>query len=161
MGCFSQRTSTIVGGGYDAAKDATNYLVFPYGEVSLPGKWEKCGYNKEACQQFFRNRDSVIVAISFAQYNRYEFNKDGAFKGNDFVKAFYEWDSKYFVSNGFNRIILETDMTKQSIIYRIFGDKVNTYFLVREKDGHVSNISIHYTDKWSESEKIQFLKSLF
>ena len=159
-GCFSQRTTSIVGGDYDAAKDATNYFVMPYGEVSLPGKWEKCGYNKESSQQFFKNKDSVIVAVSFTRYDKYEFNKDGVLKGNDFVKAFYEWDSKYFESNGFSRQILETDLTKQSIIYRIYGEKVNTYFLIKEKNGYVSNYSINYTDKWSESEKIQFLKSL-
>ena len=159
-GCVSQKTSSIVGGDYDAAKDATDYFVMPYGQVSLPGKWEKWRYNEEARQQFFVNKDSVIVAVSFAQYDKYEFNKDGELKVNDFVKAFYEWDSKYFESNGFSRQILETDLTKQSIIYRIYGEKVNTYFLIKEKNGYVSNYSINYTDKWSESEKIQFLKSL-
>ena len=159
-GCFSQRTTSIVGGDYDASKDVTNYFVIPYGEVSLPGKWEKCGYNKESSQQFFMNKDSVIVAFSFTRYDKYEFNKDGVLKGNDFVKAFYEWDSKYFESNGLNRQILETDLTKQSIIYRIDGEKANKYFLIREKNGNVGNYSINYTDKWSESEKIQFLKSL-
>lgn len=159
-GCFSQRTTSIVGGDYDAAKDATDYFVLPYGQASLPGKWEKCGYNKESSQQFFKNRDSVIVAVSFTRYDKYEFNKDGALKGIDFVKAFYEWDSKYFESNGYNRQILETDLTNQYIIYRIYGEKANTYFLIREKNGYVSNFSVNYTNKWTESEKIQFLKSL-
>ena len=122
--------------------------------------YQSMGNNEEAKQQFFKNQDSVIVAVSFARYDKYEFNMEGALKGNDFVKAFYEWDSKYFESNGYKRQVLESDLTGQYIIYRIYGEKVNTYFLIRVKDGYVSNISINYTDKWTESKKIQFLKGL-
>ena len=160
-GCVSQRVTTIVGGDYDAAKNVTDYFVLPYGKVSFPGKWEKCGYNQESHQQFFINQDSIVVAVSFSPYKKFEFNKDGSLKGNDFVKAFYEWDSKYFESKGYKRQVLETDEEKQSIIYRIYGERANTYFLVGEKNGYVSNFSISITDKWTESEKIQFLKSLY
>ena len=60
VNCATQRASTITGGNYDAAKDVTDYFIFPYGQVSLPGKWDKCGYNKVARQQFFMNQDSFL-----------------------------------------------------------------------------------------------------
>ena len=44
--------STIVGAEYKPDKNITEYFVFPYGEVSLPGKWEKWQYNSNARQQF-------------------------------------------------------------------------------------------------------------
>ena len=159
--CATQRASTIVGGEYNAAKNITEYFVFPYGQTTLPGKWDKCGYNKVARQQFFCNQDSVIVAIAFARANSYEFNKDGALKGNDFVKAFYEWESKYFEAEGLESQLIENDIERHYVIYKLFGKNINTHFLIGEKNGAVSNFSVNITSKWSESQKIEFLKSLF
>lgn len=159
-GSAKRSTSTIVGGDYDAAKDITSYFVFPYGQVNLPGKWEKGTYNSSSRQQFFHNQDSVIVAVSFGPCDRYEFNKDGALKGYEFVEAYYKWDSEYFVSNGLESKILETDKGNKHILYRVFGNKFDTYFLICEKNGFVSNFSINATDKWTEQQKVDFLKSL-
>ena len=160
-GSAKRSTSTIVGGDYDAAKDITSYFVFPYGQVNLPGKWEKGTYNSSSRQQFFHNQDSVIVAVSFGPCDRYEFNKDGALKGYEFVEAYYKWDSEYFISNGLESRFIESDNTKNCLLYRVFGKGFDTYFLLGEKNGMANKYSIQATDKWTESEKIQFLKSLF
>lgn len=163
IGCTSQQyMSTIEGGEYDVKKDATDYFVLPLGQISLPGKWEKCGYNKEAHQQFFKNQDSVIVSASFSPTSRYEFNKDGTLKGLDFLLAFYEWESEYFKSKGFECQMIETNDDSQYILYRIYGDTADTYFLVGIKgEGNVTNLSVNITDKWTKEEKILFLKNLF
>lgn len=159
--CATQRESTIVGGEYDAAKDVTEYFVLPYGQVALPGKWDKCGYNKIARQQFFSNQDSIIVAIAFGRTDKYDFNKDGALKGNDFVKALYEWESEYFKSEGLESQMIENDSEKQYVIYRIYGERLDTYFLIGEKNGKVSNFFINITSRLNENEKIKFLKRIF
>ena len=164
-GCGSskQATSTTVieGGDYDAAKNVTEYFVFPYGSVSLPGKWDKGKYDQSNRQQFFRNEESVIVAIAFAPSNKYEFNKDGSLKGHDFVEAFYKWESDYYKPAGFECTILENDSATPYLLFKIVGDDVNSVFLFGEKDGGVSNFSVQTTDKWTEAQKIQFLKTLF
>ena len=164
-GCGSskQATSTTVieGGDYDAAKNVTEYFVFPYGSVSLPGKWDKGKYDQSNRQQFFRNEESVIVAIAFAPSNKYEFNKDGSLKGHDFVEAFYKWESDYYKPAGFECTILENDSANPYLLFKIVGDDVNSVFLFGEKDGGVSNFSVQTTDKWTEAQKIQFLKTLF
>jgi hypothetical protein len=159
--CATQRESTIVGGEYNASKDVTDYFVLPYGQVTLPGKWDKSGYNKIARQQFFTNQDSIIVAIAFGRTDKYEFNKDGALNGYDFVKAFYEWESEYFKSEGLESQMIENDSERHYVIYRIYGERLDTYFLIGEKNGKVSNFSINITARWNENEKIKFLKSLF
>ncbi|MCW3785424.1 hypothetical protein [Plebeiibacterium sediminum] len=166
IGCATQRTSTIVGGEYNEAKNETDYFVFPYGSVKIPGKWEKTKYNSNSRQQYFQNQDSVLIAIALGKIDKYEFNMDGKKVGAEFVKAFYEWDSKYFMDTyGLKRQVLEQDSTKNFMIYRIFGpiegSKLDTYFLVGEHKGFTSNFSISNTDKWNEIEKVSFLKSLF
>ena len=162
IGFATQYMSTIEGGDYDANKDATDYYILPLGQVSLPGKWEKCGYNKEAHQQFFMNQDSVIIAASFSPTSRYEFNKNGTLKGLDFLLSFYEWESEYFKSEGYESEMIETNNEYQYILYRIYGNTANTYFLVGLKNGvNVTNLSVNITDKWTEDEKILFLKNLF
>ena len=89
--------STIVGAEYKPDKNITEYYVFPYGEVALPGKWEKWQYNANARQQFFINDESVLIAISFGAVNDYDFNKKGTLKGYDFVKAYYDWELNIFL----------------------------------------------------------------
>jgi len=164
--CATQRTSTIVGGDYNEPKNETDYFVVPYGSVTLPGKWEQTNYNTISRQQFFRNQDSVIIAIAFGRFDNLEFNMNGSQTGYNFVKAYYEWDSKYFVdSYGLKRQPLESDSTNNFMVYKIFGQieggEFDTYFLIGEKNGNVSNFSVSVTDKWTESEKIRFLKNLF
>lgn len=164
--CATQKTSTLVGGNYSETKNETDYFVLPYGSAILPGKWEKTNYNTISRQQFFRNQDSVIIAIAFGRFDKYEFNKNGSQTGYNFVSAYYEWDSKYFVdSHGLKREIIERDSTKHFMVYRIFGQiekgDFDTYFLIGEKNGNISNFSISGTDKWTESEKTFFLKNLF
>jgi hypothetical protein len=164
-GCASQRVSTIVGCDYDESKNQTDYFVLPYGSVSIPGKWEKTHYNSISGQQFFTNDDSIKIAIAFTRFDQYEFNKDGSKKGYDFVKAYYDWDSEYFVDTyEFIRKIIETDKINNYMIYRIYGSanggKFDTYYLIGERNGNVSNFSIMIADKWNESKKIEFLKEL-
>ena len=154
--------SYITGGDYDASKNVTEYFVYPLGQVSLPGKWEKGDYNNSSRQQSFLNQDEVLVAVSFAPCDKYEFNPDGALRGYEFAEAFYEWDSKYLVSTfGLDRKVLEKNKANNYIIYRIFGKDLDTYFLVGEKNGNVSNFSVSSADKWTEQQKVDFLKSLF
>ncbi|MBP1629263.1 MAG: hypothetical protein H6Q15_156 [Bacteroidetes bacterium] len=158
--CATQQTSTIVGGDYNELKNETEYFVLPFGSVTIPGKWEKNKYNNISRQQFFTNQDSVIIAIAFSQYNKYEFNMDGSLTGYNFIKNYYEWDSKYLTdSYGLKREILVNDSINNYMIYRIYGDNYNMYFLINEKKGNMSNYFIT-TDKWDESKKVAFLREL-
>lgn len=164
--CASHRTSTLVGGEYNEIKNETDYFVIPYGSVTIPGKWRKTNYNSVSRQQFFQNSDSLIIAIAFNRFDNYEFNLYGEHKGIDFVKAYYEWDSKYFVdSHGLKREEMKIDSVNGFMTYRIFGQiekrEFDTYFLIGEKIGNITNISISDTDKWTENEKLTFMQSLF
>ena len=163
--CSSTKsTSVIVGGDYDATKDVTTYMVFPYGDVELPGKWDKSQYSQSSHQQFFINQDSVIVAVSFAPYNKYEFNFDGALKGADFLLAYHKWEADFFQEQGLECPLIEMDSTNNYIIYKISGTYsdtvIDSFYLIRESKGAVSSYSIQRTDKWSDDKRLEFLKSL-
>lgn len=163
--CANQKTSTVVGGDYNESKHETDYFVLPYGSAKLPGKWGKTSYNSVSRQQFFRNKDSITIAISFGRIDKYEFNSDGSKKGYEFVEAFYDWDSEYFVNHGLKRQIFERDSVNKYMIYRIYGQyekgEIDTYFLIGEKNGSVNNFSITKSNKWTEDERIDFLKRIF
>ena len=159
-GCASQKLATIVGGEYDATKDATEYFVFPLGKTELPGKWEKGRFSQVSGQQFFHNQDSNVVAVAFNRFDSYEFNQNGSLKGFDFIQGFYEWDSKYFENQGFTIQIIESNREKNYIIYRVYDQEEDVYFLISEKNGNVGNFSTCSTEKWTENEKVAFLKTL-
>ncbi len=162
----AQRVSTTIGGAYDENKNQTAYFVLPYGTVHLPGKWEKTHYNSISNQQFFVNQDSVKIAIAFEASTNYEFNTNGSKTGFEFVKSSYDWDSNYFVEkHELKRSLFERDSVTNYLIWRLFGgkgqEKFDMYFLFGEKKGNVSNFSVMLTGKWTESEKIKFLKELY
>ena len=160
-GSARQATSTIVGGNYDAKKDVTEYFVFPYGQVSIPGKWEKTTYNSSSRQQFFCNDESVSLAVAFGPIDQFEFNLDGKIKGYEFVEAYYRWEEEYFSKNGLECKILDSDSEKKYIVFKVFGKGFDTVLLFGEKNGFASNFSVHITDKWTEEQKVDFLKNLF
>ena len=96
------------------------------------------------------------MAYKTAHPDRY-----GLLKEYDFVKAYYDWESDYFVKLGYEAKIIETDQSNNYIIWRLWGQKYDTYFLFGEREGRVSNFSVHITDKWTEEEKVKFLKSIY
>jgi hypothetical protein len=164
--CASKKWSTVEGSTYNPATDATDYFVVPFGKVSIPGIWYKTDFNEVSRQQLFKNADSTTLAIAFSRVNQYAFNTDGSKTGLDFVYAFYEWDSQYLVqTHQIQRAILEIDTANQYMIYRIFGRNerfvFDTYFLIGEQQGNVSNISIFLTDQWSATEKVALLKRIY
>ena len=164
--CATQKASTITGGEYDENKNQTSYFVLPFGSAFIPGKWIKTKYNNVSNQQFFKNSDSITIAVAFNPVNKYEFNTDNSKKGFEFVKAFYEWDSQYFVNtNKLNREKIEDDENQHYIVWRVFGENnetaYDTYFLFGEKNGYARNFSIMKTNKWNREEKIKVLKEMY
>ncbi len=166
QGCAAHRSSVLVGVNYDASKDCTDYLVLPYGSASIPGKWVKTHFNDISNQQFFMNRDSIRISIAFTRFDQYEFNPDGTKTGYDFVKAFYKWECDYFEETfGLACDIIEENEYSTYMIYRLYGTvdggEFDSYFLVGNKNGNISNLSVMATDQWAVDEKIAFLKNLF
>ena len=160
ISCASNKTSTIVGFDYNEKDNTTDYFVFPFGSVTIPGKWNKTNYNSISRQQFFKNSDSVTIAIAFVPCDKFEFNIDKSKTDFEFIKAYYDWDSHFFVSqHGLESKVLEMDSTNNYIIWKLWGklndEKIENYFLFGEKNCFVSNFSILSTNKWSEKEKIK------
>lgn len=166
IGCSSQQLSTVNSAKYNEQKNRTDYFVLPFGSTSIPGKWTKTKYNEVSHQQFFKNKDSVSIAIAFTPVNKYEFNTKNPKKGFEFVNAFYEWDSEYFVTkHKLQREKIESNELQKYIIWRLLGklDNANydTYFLFGEKNGYANNFSVSTTNKWSSEEKVKFLKEMY
>ncbi len=164
--CKTKYVNTIVGCDYNKENDRTDYFVLPYGSVSIPGKWDKAHYRSSSKQQFFKNSDSVTIAVAFTVCNKFEFNTDNSKHGHEFVTEHYEWDSEYFVKNyGMTREVLERDSIENYIIWRFFGmlneKAVDTYLLFGEKNCYVTIFTIFEINKWSQKQKIDFLKSLY
>jgi len=152
---------TLLSFNYDEKTNTTKYREYPLGALDIPGKWYNTRYSKISGQYFFKNQDSVSLAIAFNPANKYEFYKSNLSE-NELLKEYYEWDSKYLkeLVNG-ERSIIKFDTVSKFIEYRIYNDiKVNSYLLIAIKRGILINFSIN-TKKWNEREKINFLDTLY
>ncbi len=162
--CSSNRVSYIKTSTYDQKEEVTNYTLSPLGTVKIPGQWQQTSYNSSSRQQFFTNKDnSATIALTFAPFTSFEFNKEGTLKGFDFTKAFYEWDSSY-MKKTFNAevAILEEDAVNNYIVWQVDlkEEGIKHYFLFGEKNGVVRNFSVTKSN-WTKSGVIVFLKELY
>lgn len=162
--CATTKSTTILySENYDATNDRTSVLMFPYGEIKIPGRWKKISENGVSGQYFFINQDSTIIAIALNPWNKYEFsNKNPEVTTDNFVRKFYEWDATYLKEqiNGEMRILTE-NKDENYLIWNLVNEKsVNDYYLFGLKGDIAYNLSIT-TEKWSEDSKVEFLELLF
>lgn len=136
-------------------------MMFPYGSVTLPGKWTETHYNNVSGQQFFRNADSVEFAVALNSWNRYEFYRQGM-TAMEFVKAFYEWESVYFQEQtGCQVKIVKDAGDRDMILWNIRRDPtINTYYLFGLRNKIVYNLSIK-TRTWDEETIAAFLEKAY
>jgi hypothetical protein len=156
--------STIVSDHYDKNKDQTTYTKFPYGSLSLPGQWTKTSLNQVSGQQNFESKDSLSTALLINQASSYPFYVKGM-TSNEFVKAFYEWDSKYFIDNiKANCSIIKQDTVNHFIIWQIIAhnDKYNVenQYLFGCENGLVFTIFAP-TRKLTFEQKIDFMETVY
>ena len=163
--CVAQKINTIESVKYDDTKNVTIYSVFPFGNVSINGEWAKTHFNSSSGQQFFINKDSVEIAISLNSYKNFEFNLHHPKSGFDFVKNYYDWDSKYFVDNSqLKREIIKQDSVNNYIIWRLFGENNGVYvdnlFLFGITNKTSKNFMIK-TNKMDIDSKTNFLTNIY
>lgn len=162
-GCISQKGITmVVSCEYNAEENTTDYMVVPFGKVSIPGKWERGRYLSNSHQQFFKNQDSTSIAISMALTDSYEFNHSGTLKGYDFAKAFYDWESEYLEKQKMMCGIEESDKENGYIIYKVTAeDDHERYFLYGERRGVAHNYLVSIPGKWDRDQTVKFLRDMF
>ena len=165
-GCFySKQVTFITSVNYNEEVDRTEYLKFPYGSISMKGKWEKGIFDGNSSQQYFSDADGVLVSAVLNSIKRYEFNPDGTKTGMDFLQGYYIWDTDYLIENseGLQREVLETDSANNILIYRLFKDdgSVNMIMLTAERNGIFMLLSVGSLGDWNEAQAIDFLKDMW
>lgn len=156
-------TSILYSDTYDKTTDRTTVMIFPYGEVKVPGKWTKTRENAVSGQYFFIGQDSARIAIALQPWDKYEFSHNNPeVTPDNFVKKFYEWDANYLKerTNGQIRILTE-NKEKNYLVWNLKSERSgNDYFLFGLKGKTAYNLNVK-TDKWDEEKKTSFLERLF
>lgn len=159
VGCgTTKQTSTLHGDSYDETADKTTYILVPYGNVEIPGKWKRTTYNQVSRQQFFTDSDSSTIAIAKNPKERYPFYLETK-SDYELVTDFFKWDSEYWEKQGYKVIKIEENETENFIIWQIAGDKVNNIFLFGLKNNLITNYMV--SSKWTDKEKIEFVTNLY
>ena len=164
--CFAPQkaVSTLESTNYDETKNQTTFNKFPFGSLSMPGKWKKVSYNPTSHQHNFRDIDSIFVAVAINQASSYPFYKY-QMSSNKTVKEMYEWDSKYLADriHG-SREILKQDTTNHFILWHLSCDTVNcdvdTYYLFGCENKLIFSVMVD-TKKWDPNQKINFMQTVY
>jgi hypothetical protein len=164
LSCATTRsTSILYSDNYDKPTDKTSVMIFPYGEVKIPGKWTKTIGNAVSGQYFFIGQDSARIAIALQPWDQYEFSHNNPEVTTDnFVRTFYEWDANYLKEQTGGQVrIVKEDKQNGFLIWNLSsGTKPQDYFLFGLKGKVAYNLYVT-TDKWAEEKKVNFLERLF
>jgi hypothetical protein len=161
---------------YDKKCDQTSYYL-PSDTVYFQGKWEKTGIGYIDNRQFFENKKGITIEIQRGTRDEFKFKSDNYKEVFDFIRAYYEWYSEYYVNNygadvyGIPQLqhnLIEENEISKYIIWRFYGDfhdgyndkHIDTYMLFGEKQRLIYTYSILATDEWTVEQKLDFLKEL-
>lgn len=156
--------STIVSDNYDEIKDQTTYMKFPYGSLNLPGQWTKSFLNQSSGQQNFKSNDSLSTALLINETSSYPFYTKGM-TSNEFVKAMYEWDSKYYIDKfQANCPIIKQDTVNYFIVWQIIAHNekynIENQYLFGCENGIVFSV-LAPTRKLTFEQKIDFVEAVY
>jgi hypothetical protein len=106
------------------------------GVINIPDEWVLSSENKLTNQKFFRNKDSILLAITRNPMEKYSFHVVGM-EDTIFTQAFYDWESKHYEKQGMEVKMLEKSFQKDYIIWTAKGkDNVNAVLLYGGKKEH-------------------------
>ena len=151
----------IVGDSYDENNNQTTLTIFPDGNILLPGKWTKTSFNHSSKQHFFKNNDSITVAVAKNKKENYPFYKP-AQSDKDFLAEFTKWESEYFKSQGAAIHLLDDQAEKGYVLWKatIEKENINTIYLFGLKTGYAYNL-LADSKTWADEKTKAFLIKLF
>ena len=164
-GCHRRMAPTITAGSYNDKRNETDYVVLPYGSVSLPGKWTHGRYSKESRQQYFSNADSTVLSVAFGPCDKLGFPTNGA-QGYDFVKLYYKWEGKYQEEILHRQMKLITaDSVNKYMLWQLHGDGADQFLLTGARDCNCGECAFQNftlnSRKLSDEQKIKFLQDIY
>lgn len=163
FGCFPSRyVQYLESCQYDPKTNITRFDRFPLGYVDIQGKWDKTVYNNYSKQQFFKNIDSVSIAVVIWPQNRYDLYKKRE-KDITFLKDYYNRNSQFIAeqSKGQWSIIKQDSIQQSYIICKFNNDSnVDTYYLYGLINSSFYNLYVK-TKNWNEQQKVDFLERMF
>jgi hypothetical protein len=149
---------------FDESAGRTVYSTTPWGVVSIPDKWSAGKYNKNTGQQYFYHNDTATLIVSVGACKSYPFGKDGT-AGYDFVRKYYEVESKYNTMLEQPTHIIEENEKDRYIIWTMRADGIDQYFICGVKHCTCNECgyrTIHLKSrKYSVHKAIEFLKDAF
>jgi hypothetical protein len=131
------------------------------GIISIPGDWTLSSENKLTNQKFFRNKDSVLIAITRNPMEKFSFYSPGM-ADTLFTQSFYEWESKHFERQGFTVSIVEKHRNNEYIIWSVKGkENLDATLLYGGKKNFGYALSLLEPRTFTMNQRKAFLIQLF
>jgi len=131
------------------------------GVVSIPGDWTLSSENKLTNQKFFRNKDSLLIAITRNPMEKYSFYSVGM-ADTVFTQSFYEWESKHFERQGLTVSIIEKHRNNEYIIWSVKGtENLDVTLLYGGKKNFGYALSLLEPRTFTLNQRKAFLIQLF
>ena len=131
------------------------------GFIQIPGEWTLSSENKLTNQKFFRNKDSVLIAITRNPMEKYSFYAAGM-KDSIFTETFFRWESNHFEKQGLMVSVFEKHKGGEYIIWTVKGkEKVDALLLYGGKKNFGYALSLLEPKNLTINQSKAFLIQLF
>jgi hypothetical protein len=142
---------------YNRKLNQTVVAIFPYGGVSLPGRWGKVDYNEENTQFFMQNADSLTLGISKLPKKRFANSGDDM----NLITSYYTTEEGNSEKAGLKMNTIRVDADNKYRIWRVTGSGVDQICLIGTKKEYAYNITAYYSKYVSNEDRINMLINLF
>ena len=158
-GCAGNTQQFIVSDSYSEIDDTTTLTILPYGNVVIPGLWEKIKKSNSSYEHWFRNADSTVILITLALPSNYEVY-DGSKSAFENLYAHYKWESDYVKEAGRKVVEIHVDREKNFVLWSSSIGEAYRLSLYGLKSDRLYKLAIDKSN-WFEAEQREFLIDLY
>jgi hypothetical protein len=158
-GCAGSGRQFLVSDSYNELNNTTTLTMVPYGNIVIPGMWEKFKFTDSNFEHWFRNADSTVVTIVLALPSNYDVYDDTK-SAYENLYAHYKWESDYVEGNGRKVVEVLIDEEKNYILWeQTIGARCRTSLFGLKSD-RLYKYSVDQSN-WPVEEQREFLIDLY
>lgn len=158
-GCAGSTQQFLITDSYSELDNTTTLTILPYGNVVIPGLWEKIKKSNSSYEHWFRNADSTVILITLALPGNYEVYDESrsAFEN---LYAHYKWESAYVEGNGRKIVEIHVDKEENFVLWASSIGEAYRLSLYGLKSNRLYKLAIDESN-WFEVEQREFLVDLY
>lgn len=157
--CFLKQNSKKVFYSYNPKANETTLTISPIGNIHIPGKWKRTGYDEKMKSYLFIDDEYNRIAIAKNRQADFSFFRPNISE-EMFVLEYFTWETRRSANPTFQMKKLPHFEGDNYLFWTAKGKNIEAIYLYGAKNKTAYSLAI-YSENWDFDENLAFLKKLF